>query len=77
MNSRGYKIKLKTTLMIDIDAYLILGYTRCCDTFFHGVKCLGYQDLNKCQIPAHPGLHSCKMPGDCLGGEGGHGHSWI
>ena len=38
--------------------------------FFHGVNCSGYRDLNKCQIPAHPGLNSCQMPGGCLGGMG-------
>ena len=36
--------------------------------FFHGIKCPGYRDLNKCQISAHPGLNSCQMP---KGGGGG------
>ena len=43
--------------------------------FFHGVKCPGYRDLNKCQIPSHLGLNSYQMPGGCPGG--GNGHSWI
>ena len=38
-------------------------------------KCPGYQDLKKCQIPAHPGLNSCQMPRGCPGR--GDGHSWI
>ena len=81
LNSRGYKIKLKTTLYtavsIDIDAYGVIGIHKVLQRFFHGVKCLGYQDLNKCQIPAHLGLNSCQMPGGCLGGGRGDGHSWI
>ena len=40
---------------------------------FHGVKCPGYRDQNKCQIPAHPGLNLCQMPGGGGGGEGGEG----
>ena len=88
LNSRDYKIKLKTTLYtavsIDIDAYSIIGIHKMLRRFFHGVKYLRYQDLNKCQIPAHPGLNSCQMPGGCPGGGGGgggggrgDGHSWI
>ena len=72
LNSSAYKIKLKTilytALSIDIDAYY--WDTQGVETFFHGVKCPGYQNLNKCQIPSHPGLNSCQMPG-------GDGHSWI
>ena len=30
--------------------------------FFHGVKCPGYRNLNKCQIPSHTGLNSCQIP---------------
>ena len=71
LDSHGYKIKLKTTpytaVLIDIDAYY--WDTQSAATFFHGVKCPGYWDLIKCQIPAHPGLISCQMPGD--GGGGG------
>ena len=70
LNSRGYKIKLKTTLYtalsIDIDAYY--WDTQGVATFFNGVKCPGYRDLNKYQIPTHPGLNSCQMPGGCPGG---------
>ena len=78
LNSRGYKIKLKTTLytavLIDIDAYY--WRTQGVATFFFMVSnALGNRDLNKCQIPADPGLNSCQMPGGCTGE--GVGHSWI
>ena len=80
LNSRGYKIKLKTTLYtavsIDIDAYGVIGIHKVLRHFFHGVKCLGYQDLNKCQIPAHLDLIHVKCPGVAWGGRG-DGHSWI
>ena len=59
LNSCGYKIKLKTILYtavsIDIDAYY--WDTQGVAKSFHSVKCLRYWDLNKCQIPAHPGLN--------------------
>ena len=46
LNSRGYKIKLKTTLytavLIDIDAYY-WDTQGVATFFFHGVKCPGYR----------------------------------
>ena len=57
----------------------IIGIHKVLRRFFHGVKCLGYRNLNKCQIPTHLGLNSCQMPGGVgVGGGGrGDGHSWI
>ena len=48
----------------------VIGVHKVLRRFFHGVKCPGYRDLNKCQIPAHPVLNSCQMPGGCRGGMG-------
>ena len=45
----------------------IIGINKVLRRFFHGVKCPGYQNLNKCQIPSHPGLNSCQMPGGGMG----------
>ena len=59
---------LYTAVSIDIDAYY--WDTQGVATFFHGVKCPGYRDLKKGQIPAHSGLSSCQMPGGCPGGGG-------
>ena len=57
---------LYTAVSIDIDAYY--WDTQGVATFFHGVKCPRYRDLKKGQIPAHPGLNSCQIPGGCPGG---------
>ena len=75
LNSRGYKIKWKTTpytaFWIDNDAYY--WDIQSAATFFPGIKCPGVRDLNKCQTSAYPGRNSCQMPGGCPG----DGHSWI
>ena len=66
-------MKLKTTLYtavsIAIDAYY--WDTQGVATFFYGVKCPGYRDLNKCQIPAHRDLIRVKCPGVARGLPGG------
>ena len=48
----------------------IIGIYKVLRRFFHGVKCPGYRDLNKYQIPAHPGLNLCQMPGGFPEGMG-------
>ena len=48
----------------------VIGIHKMLRRFFHVVKCPGYRDLNKCQIPAQPGLNSCQMPGIARGGGG-------
>ena len=73
LNSRGYKLQLKTTpqtaFSIDNDAYN--WNIQRAATFFPSVKCSRGRDLNKCQIPAFLGLNSRQLPGGCL--EGGMG----
>ena len=49
----------------------IIGIHKVLWGFFHGVKSPGYRDLNKRQIPTHPGLNSCQMTRSCPGGGGG------
>ena len=58
------------TLLSQFILMHIIGIHKVLRRFLHGVKCPGYQDMNICQIPSHPGLYSCQMPRGCPGGMG-------
>ena len=62
-----FQKKLKKTLYTAVSMHIIEIH-KVLRRFFRGVKCPGYRDLNKCQIPAHPWLDSCQMPGVARGG---------